>query len=133
MSYLVDSDHIIDMLDDVPEIVQKLTDLAKDGLSVSVISYLEAYQGAASDPQPDQAIRKLDGFVGGTLLLPVTPAIARRCALLRKHLAAQGKRIRPRAFDLLIAATALEHDLTLVTHNIKDYNDIPRLKLYNQA
>jgi predicted nucleic acid-binding protein len=32
--------------------------------------------------------------------------------------------------DLLIAATALEHELTLVTHNLKDFELIPDLKLY---
>jgi len=32
--------------------------------------------------------------------------------------------------DLLIAATALEHELTIVTRNIEDFNDIPGLVLY---
>lgn len=29
----------------------------------------------------------------------------------------------------MIAATALEHDLTIVTRNLDDYKDIPDLKL----
>ena len=41
-----------------------------------------------------------------------------------------GKRVNSRALDLLIAATALEYDLTLVTRNTEDYGDIPGLKLY---
>ncbi len=32
--------------------------------------------------------------------------------------------------DLLIAATALEHDLTLMTQNLRHFNRIPDLKLY---
>jgi predicted nucleic acid-binding protein len=32
--------------------------------------------------------------------------------------------------DLLIAATALEHDLTLLTRNIRDFSQIPDLRLY---
>ena len=31
--------------------------------------------------------------------------------------------------DLMIAATALVHDLTLVTHNVKDYQNIPDLQI----
>ncbi len=45
-------------------------------------------------------------------------------------LAKQGKRVKPRALDLVIAATAFEHGLTLVTQNRDDYKDIPGLKLY---
>ena len=32
--------------------------------------------------------------------------------------------------DILIAATAIEHGLTLVTGNTRDYEDIPNLRLY---
>lgn len=31
--------------------------------------------------------------------------------------------------DLLIAATALVHDLTLVTHNVQDYSNVPGLRI----
>jgi len=43
------------------------------------------------------------------------------------------KRVKSRALDLINAAIALEHDLTLVTRNVEDYQDIPDLKLYPQA
>ncbi len=32
--------------------------------------------------------------------------------------------------DILIAATCLEHNLTLLTRNLKDFQQIPNLKLY---
>jgi len=38
--------------------------------------------------------------------------------------------VRPRALDLLIAATALVHDLSLVMRNEDDYRDISGLRLY---
>jgi tRNA(fMet)-specific endonuclease VapC len=60
-------------------------------------------------------------------------AVARRCASLREQLRTAGKRVRPRALDLLIAATALDHNLTLVTRNVKDYDDIPDLRLYQRT
>lgn len=65
--------------------------------------------------------------------LKMASAVARRCAGLREMLRKQGKRVNQRAFDLLIAATAIEHGLTLVTRNTDDYEDIPGLKLYEPS
>jgi predicted nucleic acid-binding protein len=56
--------------------------------------------------------------------------VARRCAELREELRAERKRFRARALDLMIAATAIEHGLTLVTRNTDDYADIGGLDLY---
>ena len=52
-------------------------------------------------------------------LFPVTKAIADRWAVLAAH--AQRNGTAPGNIDGLIAATALEHDLTLVTRNVKDF------------
>ena len=51
--------------------------------------------------------------------IPITEAIARRSGALRGQLRARGQ-TRTQA-DMLIAATALEHDLTLVTRNVRDF------------
>jgi predicted nucleic acid-binding protein len=40
------------------------------------------------------------------------------------------KRVNQRALDVVIAATAIEYGLTLVTRNITDYADIPDLTLH---
>ena len=37
---------------------------------------------------------------------------------------AHGKGMQPSVIDGLIAATALEHDLTLVTRNVKDFEQL---------
>ncbi|MCL4458714.1 MAG: type II toxin-antitoxin system VapC family toxin [Chloroflexi bacterium] len=58
--------------------------------------------------------------------------MAKRNGQIRGEPRRQRRQITQRAFDLLIAATALEHDLTLVTHNFDDYSDIPNLKLYKE-
>ncbi len=49
-------------------------------------------------------------------------------ARIRGELRRTGKIIGD--FDILIAATAIQHNLTLVTRNIKDYQRIPDLKMY---
>jgi len=55
-------------------------------------------------------------------LFPVTKAIADRWAVLAAQ--AQRKGMTLANIDGLIAATALEHDLTLVTRNVKDFAGI---------
>ena len=62
-------------------------------------------------------------------LLLVTADIAVRCAVMRDALRRRGTRARPHALNLLIAATAIEYDLTLVTHNVDDYAEVPGLRL----
>lgn len=79
--------------------------------------------------KPQEAQTKFQAFVETVPILPFSPAVARRCAHLREDLRKQGKRVSARALDLIIAATALEHDLTLVTRNHEDYQDISGLNI----
>ena len=58
-------------------------------------------------------------------VLDVTPAVALKFAELRSALLDVGRPVP--LFDLLIAATALVHDLVLVTHNVRDFAGIPDL------
>ena len=63
----------------------------------------------------------LESFDGPNVL-PVTKAIGDRWAALSAR--AQEKGIQPSVIDGLVAATALEHDLTLVTRNVKDFEHL---------
>ena len=110
-----------------------LSRLANDGIAISIITYIELYQGVLRSPTPREAEQKLRAFVGTVSVLSVTPAVARRCAHIRETLRKQGREFRRRAFDLLIAATAIEHDLTLVTRNRADYEDVPDIRFYQPS
>ena len=56
-------------------------------------------------------------------VLDVTEDVSRRFGEVRAALLDQG---RPTpALDLLIAATALHHGLTVITHNLQDFAHIP--------
>jgi tRNA(fMet)-specific endonuclease VapC len=127
--YLIDTTWVIDHLAGIPEATELLDQLADEGIAISIIAYMEAFQGTERDPEPAAAQAKLERFLDAAPIVPFSPAVARRCARLREALAKQGKRVRPRALDLIIAATALEYDLTLVTRNLRDFDDIPRLRL----
>src|SRR5215216_4916055 len=130
--YLLDSDWIVDCLHGQASATQTLLELAADGLALSIITYGELYQGAYYARDPKTAIRGLRQFLRGKQLLPLTKGVVERFGIVRGTL--------PRSLqqqigdmDLLIAATALYHDLTLLTRNLRDIQHIPGLKLYQTS
>ncbi len=131
MRHLIDTDWLIDHLAADPVAMGLLERLAPQGLAVSIISYMEAYQGTLRQEgaQRETAQQKIANLVNAVPVLPFSPAVARRCAQPRQDLQCAGKRIRSRAMDLLIAGTALHYGLTLVTRNTEDYDDIPALQI----
>jgi predicted nucleic acid-binding protein len=126
---LLDSNLVIPYLADDPATVSLVDRLAPEGIAISIITYLEAYQGTLRNPDSQLAQDQFEHFLAVVPVLPLTPAVARRCARLREELKHRGRRVRDRALDLVIAATTLEHGYTLVTRNRKDYEDIPELVL----
>jgi tRNA(fMet)-specific endonuclease VapC len=129
MAHLVDSNVIIDHLGEVTEASQFLDRFAQDGILISIVTYMEAFQGVLRSEQPEEAAEKFHAFIDSVLILPFSFAVAERCARLRETLRSQNKRVNSRALDLIIAATALEYNLTLVTNNTGDFKDIPDLPL----
>ncbi|HEV8574100.1 MAG TPA: type II toxin-antitoxin system VapC family toxin [Dehalococcoidia bacterium] len=128
MPYLVDTDWLIDYLEGSPPAVRLLERLADSGLAISIVTYMEAYQGVFRSADRENAARRFDALLRGIRLVSITTAVARRCAVIREELRSNGGRVRQRALDLLIAASAIEYNLTLVTRNKKDYEDIPNLQ-----
>lgn len=133
MPYLLDSNIIIPYLADELETVPLVEGLAPFGISMSIVTYLETYQGTLRSPDPKGAQDKFEHLLEIVPILPLSLSVARRCARLREDLALQGKRVRNRVFDLVIAATALEHELQLVTRNHSDFADVPGLVLYQMT
>jgi predicted nucleic acid-binding protein len=86
---------------------------------VSAMTVDEIVFGLERKPHPAKSVW-FDRFLVNSTVLPVTDAIARRAGGLRAQLAAQG-RVREQA-DMLIAATAQVHALTLVTRNVRDFD-----------
>src|SRR6266581_8979987 len=130
MPYLVDTDLVIDHLADIPEAQQLLDKLAPEGIAISIITYMEAYQGVVRSVNTKEARAKFQIFRRSVPVLPFSLTVAKRCAALREQLKQEQKRVKSRALDLMNAVIALEHDFTLVTCNVKDYQDIPDLILY---
>jgi tRNA(fMet)-specific endonuclease VapC len=130
MPHLIDSNWVIQYLEDVAAAIELLDRLSASGIAVSIITYMEVFQGIEVSPHPKRAQAKFNLFFEMVPILPLTTEVAQRCARLRRTLKNQGQRVNSRALDLIIAATALESDLTLVTQNARDFQDIPGLRLH---
>jgi predicted nucleic acid-binding protein len=99
---------------------------------ISVLTLLEGRQGIGQVEGKDAKFagileRWLEERVKPTFearVLAVTPPVAERAARIAA--------IRTRGLaDCLIAATALEHHLTLVTRNVVDFEDLEGLEIVN--
>ena len=131
LKYLLDADWLIDAAIDKPAAVRTLDHLSSDGLAVSIITVAEIYEGAFGAPDPEATLADFREFLGAYAILPLTEPIIERFARLRAYLRQRGQLIPD--MDLLIAATALNHDLTLVTRNRRHFDRIPNLTLYQPS
>lgn len=87
--------------------------------ALSVVTIEEIWFGLTR--QPNDRVRSWFEryLVSSVRSLPVTAEISRAAGILRGQQAAQGQ-ARSQA-DMLIAATAAAHGLTLVTRNVRDF------------
>lgn len=108
---LVDSDVLVDHLRGHRRLVR-----GPDELHVSVVTRGELFSGRGAE---ERTIRRLLEAMEN---VPVDVAIAERAGRIRRS---SGVR-QP---DALIAATALEHRLTLVTRNVRDFTPIRGLRV----
>ena len=130
MKYLIDSDYVADYLSARPQATELLATLTKEGTSISLITYGEIYEGIHFGRDPQQTREVFRRFLRFVPVLSLTKPIMQRFAQIRGELRRTGKIIGD--FDILIAATAMQHNLTLLTRNIKDYERIPHLKLFQE-
>lgn len=121
--YLLDTNILFLHLRKDPDITALLTRWS--GTSVLYISTVTRAEILAGMHPHEEAhtVELLDSLTG----VPVSAAIADQAGRLLYQYARQGIQI---SFpDALIAATALQHDLTLVTTNTKHF-PMPELRLY---
>jgi len=87
----------------------------------------ELLYGARRSDQTAANLRRLIKFFASMKSLPFDDACAEQHAIIRTELARSGKPIGPN--DMIIAATAVAHGLTLVTHNTREFSRVPGLAL----
>ncbi len=113
-----------------PEVVEKLDKyLSEYGfVSISVVTYYEVLNGLYFKDAKSQ-LKKFEEFVALSEVLPLTENIAKRSAQIYAELRKQGKTMGHN--DMLIAGTAFENNMMLITNNTKHFKDIPGLEIDN--
>ena len=127
MKYLLDSDILFSMLRGQHGIQEKIYRIGLEKCRVSEISLAELYVGAYKR-NDRKAFGQAEFTRENFELVPVSGTI-RTYAELRAALERAGRKLD--SMDLLIAAAALEHRLTLVTNTVKHFSRIPGLAVEN--
>ena len=131
MSYLLDTDWVINALAGRTRAIAPLELLASQRIAVSVITLAEVFQKAFESSNPDARLATFRGFIAPFRVIPVTEPIAVRFAEIRAFLSRRGQPISD--FDILIGATALEYNLSVLTFNVRHFSRIPDLKFFQPS
>lgn len=119
---LVDTDVLIWHLRGYPQATRRLDQLPN--LTISSVTYLELLQGMRNKAELVAVQKMLQRRQ--TVTLPITEAITHRAKELMEAMTlSHGLQMG----DALIAATALEHGLPVLTGNVKHFAAVPALQI----
>jgi len=128
MMYLLDTNVCIKYLNGQSDSVcHKLEKQIPGNVGLCSVVKAELLYGALKSSKPKENIRRLDYFFQGFPSFPFDDTAASMYAEIRPQLEMQGKPIGPN--DLIIAAVALSNQVTLVTHNTKEFGRINGITL----
>jgi len=121
--YLLDTTTIIDHLRGNKKVNSCLEEIGQRGdiAGCCCINIAETYAGMREKEK-----EKTNRFIESLYYFEITRGIAKLAGELRKKYAKKGKTLA--TTDVIIAATAIIYDLTLITKNIKHY-PFPELKV----
>jgi len=125
MKYLLDTNVLIAMFRGRSIIREGILKIGFENCIVSEISLAELLVGVYKSGY-EQHVHEVRFVKDHFAVIPISGAVE-QYAKLRAQLEADG--IRLDNFDLLIAASAITEGLTLVTHNTKHFERVPRLQV----
>ena len=125
MSFLIDTNVAIHLRDGNADVARQMDEL--DGPPVlSMITRIELENGIYREPEWAETRRvNLDAILRRSATIDFCDEELQAYRSILEHTGFS----KPRVLDRMIAATALAHDLTLITMNGKDFRDIRGLKL----
>ena len=95
--------------------------------AVTVSELLTGVYRADNEARRKRRSEFVEAILAGVSVLDFTTVVARRHAMLHTELAQQGQLIG--AHDMIIAATALHHGLSLLTDNADEFSRVPNLSV----
>lgn len=128
MTYLLDTNTCIRYLNRSSEaVVRQITTRSPDEVCICDIVKFELYYGAYRSSRIAENLQTLEQFFADLTSYPFDGQAAQICGRIRTTLQNQGTPIG--AYDVQIAAIALTHNLTLVTHNTREFSRVDGLAI----
>jgi tRNA(fMet)-specific endonuclease VapC len=128
MKYLLDTNTCVRYLNGRSQAVfERLDSLSSADVYICSIVKFELRYGALRSDYIEKTLARQEKFLSGFVSLPFDDKAHIHAAQIRADLARAGTPIGP--YDLLIAAIALANDVTLVTHNTREFVRVSGLKL----
>jgi tRNA(fMet)-specific endonuclease VapC len=127
IAFLIDTDWVIDHLNNLSPATKRLRELEPQGLAVSIITVAELWEGVIFSRDRHRSERMLREFVENIRVIDIDEEVCQQFGQIRGTLRKQGKPIGD--MDLLIAASSLRHKLTLLTNNRRHFENIEGLRI----
>ena len=132
MRFCLDTDTCINaMKGRYPGMVTLFGQFEPADFGIPAIVYAELLLGILKSQSPAKTRDIVEAFLAPFELIPFDRATAREYAIVRHDLEVLGKPIGPN--DLMIAATARARNLTLITHNIREFKRVTGLMIEDWA
>ena len=128
MKYLLDTDAVVNQLRGKAKIKENIIE---NGAAISIITFGELLYGAEKSTNKESSLAIINGFIADLQIdiLGLNQEIMQIYAKTKKSLEETGKRLDE--FDLLIAATAVFHSLSIATLNLRHFKRITGLQIAN--
>ncbi|MEC4817335.1 MAG: type II toxin-antitoxin system VapC family toxin [Scytonema sp. PMC 1069.18] len=128
MIYLLDTNACIVYLNrPMSGVRQRLQSVSPQDVAVCSVVKAELFFGAMRSNNPVLTLAKQEAFLNNFVSLPFDDLAATIFSRIRAELTRLGTPIGP--YDLQIAAIALVHQLTLVTHNTREFVRVKGLQI----
>ena len=126
--YIVDSNTCIYFMNGkYTSVRDKFLSISPKDIKISAVVKGELLLGAFKSKTREQTTDKVEKFLEPFEIIDFNEKMAYDCAEIRKNLELAGTPIG--ANDLLIAATALNENAILVTHNVDEFSRVKRLRI----
>ncbi len=127
--YLLDANVVLDYFRERGNVAANLLAVAPGELALPAIAAYEIWVGVIGSQNPSRRRAQYEQFLAEVPILDFDAATGRKAAELRHAMTRKGDAIGP--LDTLIAGSALAHQATLVTRNVREFARVPGLNVVN--
>jgi tRNA(fMet)-specific endonuclease VapC len=125
VKYLLDANAVIALLKGQEHFLARLRRHRPEEFAISAIVAHELYYGTYKSVRSQESLVRVEGLAFAVLAFDQEDAQA--AGELRAHLSRTGTPIGP--YDVLIAGQAMARGLILLTHNQKEFQRVPGLRI----